>query len=143
MGHNRAKLDEQQVKQITTMFPFVTVTRIDIGLGWLDLVQGLCIKTKEFNDKYPDKAVVVVQIKERYGALRFFIRTHPGEGAQILDGFISIAVAKSTAMCEICAQVATLRAKGSYQKTLCDKHAEGLGYHEKVDPLEQYSTDEK
>jgi len=61
--------------------------------------------------------VVVAQIKEKFGGLRFY---YDG-GDDYVSGLVDMAERWTEATCEVCGQPGRLRS-GSWLKTLCDKH---------------------
>ena len=72
-------------------------------------------------DKVPDalEQIVAEQIKEKFGALRFYIL--PG-GDEYIDGMIHMAQNLSIVICEVCGKPGHRR-DGSWILTLCDGHA--------------------
>jgi len=64
--------------------------------------------------------VVAVQVKEKFGTLRFYFNG----GDDHIDGLVAMAEGMSSVTCEECGVPGKLR-KGSWVQTLCDQHAEG------------------
>jgi hypothetical protein len=62
--------------------------------------------------------VVVTQVKEKYGTLRFY---HNG-GDQFISGVVSMAEAMSAVTCETCGNPGKTHS-GPWIRTLCDEHA--------------------
>ena len=76
--------------------------------------------------------VVVSQIKEKFGTLRFY---YTG-GDDFVDGLEHMADSMSAVMCEDCGCPGKSRSsKGKWIRTLCDKHAEEQGYIEDEDSI--------
>lgn len=69
--------------------------------------------------------VVAVQVKEKYGTLRFYIHG----GNEYVDGLVQMATAMSSVTCEVCGSVGKIR-NGPWIRTLCDEHAKEQGYME-------------
>jgi hypothetical protein len=107
-----------------------------IGPGWWPIVESLCahiqshvvqsnerrkllLKSNPYNTPIPDEVppVVVEQIKEKFGGLRFY---HIGGNSRI-DGMVTMAEAWAAHTCEECGKLGTLRT-GRWIKTLCDEH---------------------
>lgn len=65
----------------------------------------------------------IVQIKEKFGTLRFY---YDG-GDKVIDRIVSMGERFSESTCEYCGKPGKLR-QGGWLKTLCDEHAEGLKY---------------
>lgn len=77
-----------------------------------------------FNEqKYRDvtervEHVVVEQVKEKFGSLRFYYRG----GDSVVDGMVRMAEMMSSVTCEVCGKPGKMRG-GGWIKTLCDEHA--------------------
>jgi len=67
--------------------------------------------------------VVAVQVKEKFGQLRFYA----DGGDAYTRGVLSMAEAMSYSMCEECGAPGVVR-RGGWWRTLCDTHADELGY---------------
>lgn len=61
--------------------------------------------------------VVVTQVKEKFGTLRFYY----AGGDRFIDGLVSMAEEMSSITCEICGSPGELRGKG-WLYTACDEH---------------------
>ena len=112
----------------------ITKCHLDIGDGWYDLIVTICngILTNQdriraanvINAKY-DKPqieyhpVKAVQIKEKFGGLRFYV----AGGDEFDRGVIFTAEAMSRKICEICGDRGKVR-DGAWMTTLCEKHEE-------------------
>ncbi len=109
-----------------------------IGPGWWPIIEDLCkniqgyidwnnssrvrlLENNPHNNKIPDEVsqVVVHQIKEKFGGLRFY---YEGGDAQVY-GMVRMAEAWAARSCEECGNVGKSRS-GGWIKTLCDKHHE-------------------
>jgi len=107
-----------------------------IGPGWWTIVERLCaniqshergtnkarkllLESNPYNIPIPDEVstVVVQQIKEKFGGLRFY---HVG-GDSMIDGMITMAEAWAAHTCEECGEPGKFRT-GGWFKTLCDEH---------------------
>ncbi len=112
----------------------VTKCHLDIGSGWYDLVATICngILTHEDSIKAwneilkkrgePEKEfhpVKAVQIKEKFGGLRFYV----SGGDEFIRGVIFTAEAMSRKICENCGERGKTSNEG-WMVTLCDKHHE-------------------
>lgn len=67
----------------------------------------------------PIPPVVLEQVKEKFGTLRFYYEG----GDQIVDGLVRMAEALSGSTCEVCGAPGHQRS-GGWIKTLCDTHAQ-------------------
>lgn len=90
--------------------------------GWFDLIWKLCenieieIKTITIpnNDKYV--SFKVIQVKEKFGGLRFYTNW----GNEQIHKFIDKAENESYDICEVCGKPGRVR-EDSWVKTLCDE----------------------
>ena len=115
-----------------------------VGEGWYNLLRGLCMDiTKAYKAHNKPVDLVVVQVKEKFGGLRFYC--HPeghnpgifafdslsdGQGLRIQPGKSDLhsEIAKivfkwekeSTNVCETCGEPGTLRTELSWISTKCD-----------------------
>ncbi len=114
----------------------------DCDDGWFNILDVLCariqshidqtnerrvnlLKNNPWNHKIPNEVqqVVAVQIKEKFGGLRFYTN---GED-DVVSALISMAESMSYRTCETCGSPGRSRNSG-WIRTLCDKHAEEQGY---------------
>ena len=109
-----------------------------IGEGWWPIIEALCgqidsytkwrnntrdalKKDNPYGHKIPKKVpqVVVQQIKEKFGGLRFY---YDG-GDEHIGGMVRMAESWAGRSCEECSKPGKSR-NGSWIKTLCDEHEE-------------------
>jgi len=100
-----------------------------VGPGWHDILSALCDNIQhytEWNNKNFDKGytqykqvppVTVVQVKEKFGTLRFY---YDG-GDDKIDGMVRMAESMSAVTCEECGRPGTSTG-GGWIRTLCDEH---------------------
>jgi hypothetical protein len=87
--------------------------------GWFNIINIMCRNAQSYlNWKSEVPQVVVSQVKEKYGSLRFY---YDG-GDEYIAGLISMAEAISEVTCEICGEPGQTRQVG-WHKVLCDTHA--------------------
>lgn len=99
-----------------------------VGSGWWHILESLCAniqshidwKNEQF-DKYGRGAevqqVVVEQIKEKFGGLRFYYQG----GNEQVHGMVRMAEAWASKTCEECGTIGKSRS-GGWIQTLCDLH---------------------
>lgn len=106
------------------------------GDGWFNIIDHLCyniqehidwrnsqrellLKDNPYNRPIPDEVpqVVVDQVKEKFGTLRFYY--HGGD--EVIDGMVRMAESMSGVMCEKCGAPGKLRG-GGWVYTACDAH---------------------
>lgn len=93
-----------------------------IGEGWWIIVEHLCANIQHhLNWKNKESEVVpqvvVHQIKEKFGGLRFYY----GGGDDEISGMVRMAESWASIACEECGGIASRRS-GGWIRTLCDKH---------------------
>lgn len=85
---------------------------LEIGPGWRSLVEPLIARCQA-------EGVTILQIKEKFGGLRFYV----SDGSEALIRALDVAEAKSCTICEECGAPGERRG-GGWIRTLCDFHAE-------------------
>ena len=103
----------------------------ECGDGWFNIIDALCRninahvnhKRHQHRDMSDDQfaeehGVVAVQVKEKWGGLRFYVNGSD----DYVRGLIDMAEAISFRTCETCGDAGMPR-KGGWVRTLCDKHA--------------------
>jgi hypothetical protein len=100
-------------------YPSVFSGRCDVsvGAGWVPLLDELCAKLEPLCQ---DPCTHAVQIKEKFGGLRFYL----SRGCREVYDLIAEAEKKAAKTCEKCGEPGAPRS-GSWIKTLCDFHSEG------------------
>jgi len=83
-----------------------------VGTGWKQLIENLY-------DAKP-KSTHVMQVKEKWGGLRFYVSFCPEWYSDLIDYYEY----KSYQLCEVCGEKGTLRNDLGWVLTLCDKHYE-------------------
>jgi len=90
-----------------------------IGVGWSKLVSDLCFRIDEYQKQMPEshfeEPVMVAQIKEKFGGLRFYIYN----ADDYIRGMVDFAESISYSICEDCSQPGKPRRDG-WVRTLCD-----------------------
>ena len=132
---------EEFVEMMTTKYPKMFTGQYGgfaVGPGWWHAIEALCgniqshidyrnrqrellLKDNPYGHKIPDhvEQVVVTQIKEKFGGLRFY---YDG-GDDTIDGLVRMAESWADSTCEVCGAPGTRRG-GGWIKTLCDFHHE-------------------
>ena len=99
---------------------------IAVDQGWWPIIESLCSNIQHYTDWWNTnrkdrpvvEQVVVAQIKEKFGGLRFY---YDGGDDQI-RGMVRMAEAWADHHCEECGKPGKSRNTG-WIKTLCDEHA--------------------
>jgi hypothetical protein len=88
--------------------------------GWFQIIYDLSLKLEALILAIPDEEERVkyraMQVKEKFGTLRFYMTAETEE----MDKLIDEAESASVKTCEYCGQPGSLRTKG-WCFTLCDK----------------------
>jgi hypothetical protein len=93
---------------------------IECGDGWFGLIDALCQYLQETTDRGLEPQIVAIQVKEKLGGLRFYVRGSQASRSQ--RGAIAFAELLSQQLCEICgAWGATISATGNL-RTRCGVH---------------------
>lgn len=102
----------------------------DCGDGWFNIINQLCINiqhhidwqnenaSKGYKQYTPVQQVVVDQVKEKFGTLRFY---YTG-GNDYVRGLVSMAESMSGVTCEECGNIASINypEDGGWVITICD-----------------------
>lgn len=96
-----------------------------VDKGWWPIIESLCVNIQSRIDFYNKnretrpviEQVVVGQIKEKFGGLRFY---YDG-GDDGIQGMVRMAEAWADHTCETCGNAGKSRS-GGWIKTLCDEH---------------------
>lgn len=91
---------------------------IECGKGWYEILDRLCTKIETYLDKNPEdkKEFYILQIKEKFGGLRFYTSYVFKE----IDKYIEEAEDKCDKTCEECGQPGKCN-EGGWFSVLCDK----------------------
>jgi hypothetical protein len=92
--------------------------------GWIGLIWALSEKIERWNDKHPKTPIRAVQVKEKFGGLRFYVDHEPDE----IHEAIQKAEKISYKTCEMTGVLGRLCRRGSWYKTLCAKEAKKLDF---------------
>ena len=116
------------VSKFDTLFdPALNSFWCECGEGWQELILCALSQLDWYNQtlSWFDETVPVqiVQIKEKYGELIIYTDTT----SPYVQGIIDTVSYMSCRTCEVCGQPEVTRGSG-WLKTLCDHHAEELGY---------------
>lgn len=131
-----AKMHEEFQERMETKYPKMfskPYGGMAIGAGWFDLVETLCSLIQgRIDSRYKQhtysvtnnlkivpatKQVVVAQVKEKFGGLRFY---YDG-GDEYIAGLVDMTETMSYNICEECGDRGERRG-GGWIQTLCDKH---------------------
>lgn len=89
----------------------------ECGEGWYNLIDSLCICIQHYLDYKPAVSQVVVdQVKEKFGILRFYF--HGGD--EYIHGLVDMTCYLSESTCEVCGNPGKLIDEG-WIKVRCDK----------------------
>jgi hypothetical protein len=93
--------------------------------GWRDLIERACVRIENALDN--GDTVKIVQIKEKYGTLRFYWRGRlPSETEAKVGEVVSLAEARSACTCETCGAEGRLYNRGGWFATACSASQAGI-----------------
>lgn len=92
----------------------------ECGDGWYTLIHDLCQSIMTHCSTTGDPVPVAVQVKEKYGGLRFYVDDATDHVQKIIDHYERI----SDGICEVCGEPGTARDDG-WLTTRCDLHYKG------------------
>lgn len=99
--------------------------RPECGEGWRDLLERACVRIRAAVEA-DGGSFTAVQIKEKFGTLRFYWRGDLSDEAKAkVDEAIELAEARSACTCEVCGGEGRLHRSGYWLTTRCDAHAQG------------------
>jgi hypothetical protein len=98
-----------------------------VGAGWWPIIENLCANIQHHTDWWNKnrearpvvEQVVVNQIKEKFGGLRFYY----SGGDDTIAGMVRMAESWANVACEECGAFGKRRS-GGWIRTLCDHHEE-------------------
>jgi hypothetical protein len=102
----------------------------DVDDGWFDILWMLSLALED-ESKQTGAKIEAVQVKEKFGGLRFYTGPCTERGYKL----INIAEIACDRTCEVCGKYGrtTHRGEGGWMKTVCKEHAAELGYTWKED----------
>ena len=91
--------DRSHIERLRDDFPtLLGKARISIASGWENLVRALCRNLQELPQ---GERLQAVQVKEKFGQLRFYLDTYPGNRKRI-DRMVRDTERRSKNVCEEC-----------------------------------------
>jgi hypothetical protein len=127
MNYSEQQYDEF-AKRMETRFPKMFAGQYGgfaVDAGWWPIIESLCANIQSHTDWWNKnretrpvvEQVVVEQIKEKFGGLRFYYQG----GDDQISGMVRMAEAWASHACEECGAPGTAGGKG-WIKTLCPTH---------------------
>lgn len=104
-------MNQDNASKLREGFPFLEPIYFECGDGWFQLIWDLC----EAIEPLAPAAFAAVQVKEKFGGLRFYAGAVSKEVYKLIDG----AEEKSFTICEQCGETGKVR-YGGWVRTLCD-----------------------
>lgn len=107
--------NQKRIEQLKMEFQDILTDCYDFSImdGWAEIVYDLL---REVRDHYPD--VKVLQIKEKFGGLRFYVDDYNDEK---LNTIIHHTENKSNSICEFTGKQGELKSVNGWLKTACDE----------------------
>jgi hypothetical protein len=122
-----SKVNLYNQEEFEKIFPTIPYPGIECNSGWFFMIEILLSWADEWNKTVPEEQKIVVkQIKEKYGTLRFYFIG----GNDKFRGMVEMAEILSGCICEICGNPGSKNVSG-YITTQCiscrTKHNSGWG----------------
>lgn len=92
----------------------------EVGEGWAPIVLKCHRQLKHLDPEYG-----IVQIKEKFGGLRYYYESSYDFGNiinDIMDSVVKAAEYNCSISCEVCGSAGSLRMNSGWYKTLCEEH---------------------
>lgn len=90
---------------------------IECGDGWKELIKPLFEWIENYNKDHEDNPIVIEQVKEKFGGLRFYVSYEPDE----LSEMIRKAEEDSYGICETCGSKIDVGHTSGWIQTICRK----------------------
>ncbi|MFD9826391.1 hypothetical protein ACFWXB_02845 [Tsukamurella tyrosinosolvens] len=87
---------------------------LDIGPGWYPIIVALDRALSAIDPDYQ-----LVQVKEKFGGLRYYVEFEPDRARSGFDALIREAELRSERTCEVCGAEGGPAHRGSWVRTLC------------------------
>src|SRR3546814_1306800 len=93
----------------------------EVGDGWCQLIETLCARLDAILTQAPGATMTVMQVKEKFGGLRFYYRLFKADDATIdaIREAVALAEAASTRTCERCGRPGAGQNAHGWLSTLC------------------------
>ncbi|HQT42682.1 MAG TPA: hypothetical protein PLD79_01725, partial [Halothiobacillus sp.] len=92
------------------------------GDGWFNLIDGLCTSLQYLTDYRGTPQPEAVQVKEKFGRLRFYITCGEDEMTEAQSSVIDLARILSAHICEECGCPGRIAANGGWWTVRCPAH---------------------
>lgn len=121
------------------------------GDGWYHVIDALASQLEtmirewwdgldeERREKVGGRPPCAIQVKEKFGGLRFYMTYYPEGLREEMEELIAEAERASFQTCEACGEPGVPRS-GGWIKTLCDEHADGKEPQNTADALLDYAV---
>ena len=111
-------MNEDKTKEITKKYPKIFKENFwfEHGDGWYKIIDNLCYKIQSYLEDFDNvEQVEALQVKEKFGGLRFYI----SGGDEYTSELIDEAEDKSVATCESCGESGTIKKMGCWLMCRC------------------------
>lgn len=112
---------------------------IECGDGWYKLIDDLCRKVQKYIDEHDVEQVEAIQVKEKFGGLRFYVCYAVDKVRKMIDK----AEIESYKTCEECgSRKGVKQTEGGWVSTLCKKCMKKLE-EEREEQRKKYEEERK
>lgn len=124
------ELTDKLIKDFPRLFTHVSddgerlpCAYLECGDGWFDIIyecsKKICEACKDLSE---DDHPKILQIKEKFGGLRYYISSCPEEMCDTVRDAVDFAEKKSYETCETCGEPGTGKKSHGWYYTACEKH---------------------
>jgi len=122
MTEARARLDLLTVTY-PRLFPAGPLAwGFELGDGWTELIVTLCERLNTILEADPDARFGVRQVKEKFGALRFYyeLKQARDDTVRLIRQAVDLAETASASVCESCGRPSQMRRDDGWYTTRCE-----------------------
>ncbi|WP_229144465.1 hypothetical protein [Alcanivorax sp. 1008] len=127
----KEELDELLFSRYPTILGQCRANGLAVDDGWFCLIDSLCAGLQDLTDKSGMPQVQAVQVKEKFGGLRFYA----GGCDSLQSGMVLMAELLSSRTCEVCGAPAKRCVREVGWRTLCAAHEADEGWPRNRDKL--------
>ena len=118
-------MTEDLTKKLINDYPKIFPSGMEFGCfdGWYNIIDALCATMQHVIDNERHPQIIAVQIKEKFGSLRFYFTT-VGENKTewSMTDLTTMAMRLSLNTCERCGAPGAKMIQKGWEKVRCEKH---------------------
>lgn len=114
---------DEAVRSVLARFLPGACPALEVGPGWYPIILDLDQDLGAIDPDYQ-----LVQVKEKFGRLRYYVEPEPGKPRRGFAKLIRSAERMAERTCEECGGAGAAARRGSWVRTLCAEDAAGCGF---------------